>query len=145
VKSRVRLSGDIIFRLRLHHAPVASHRGNCPEGIHIFAILAGVENVAHVDHPVYAKTPDNVNQCPVCKNRLKFLVYQANTGHQLFDYYRKTYRAQANATKVARAYLVAAKSSAVFPYFMQNSEAEYPENAISHILPPISKPQTTEH
>jgi len=107
--------------------------------------MKDVENVAHVDHPVYAKTPDNVNQCPVCKNRLKFLVYQANTGHQLFDYYRKTYRAQANATKVARAYLVAAKSSAVFPYFMQNSEAEYPENAISHILPPISKPQTTEH
>ena len=32
-------------------------------------------NVADVDHPVYGKTPDNVNQCPVCKNRLKFVVY----------------------------------------------------------------------
>jgi len=56
-----------------------------------------IQNEAHEDHPVYGKTLDNANQCPVCENRIKFVVYRQNTGHEQFDYCGNTCRAQASA------------------------------------------------
>jgi len=78
-----------------------------------------VQNEARAGHLVYGKTLDNGNQCPVCKNRIKFVVYQQNTGHQQFDHCRNTSRAQAHATQLTRENPVAAQSSAVLPSSMQ--------------------------
>jgi len=99
-----------------------------------------VQNVARVDHLVYGKTLDNGN----CKNRIKFVIYQQNTGHQQFDFCRNTCRSQAHATQLARANPVAAQSSAVLPSSMQNSEAGHADNTNSRILPQTSMSQTTE-
>lgn len=97
--------------------------------------------MAHADHPVCGKTTDNINQCPVCNNRLKFVEYRVNTGLHQYDFGGNTCRAHTIATKLAQTQVAA--QSAELPSSVQNSEKEHPENTFK-TLPPTSMPQTIE-